>query len=77
MSAEVRIIARELEGVLTIPLQAVVTRGDEMFCLVKTAFGTEPRTIQTGDYNDRFIEVKQGLQEGETVVLNAEALFAG
>jgi HlyD family secretion protein len=77
MSAEVRIIATERKGVLMIPLQAVVSRKGKMTCLVKTAFGTEPRKIKTGQYNDSFIEVKKGLTEGETVVLNAEDFFEG
>ena len=77
MSAEVRIIATERKGVLMIPLQAVVSRGGKMTCLVKTTFGTEPRKIKTGQYNDSFIEVKKGLTEGETVVLNAEEFFEG
>jgi HlyD family secretion protein len=77
MSAEVRIISKERKGVLMIPLQAVVSRGGKKTCLVKTTFGTEPRRIKTGDYNDRFIEVKKGLTEGETVVLNAEDFFEG
>jgi HlyD family secretion protein len=71
MSAEVRIIIRELKGVLLIPVQAVVTRGGERICLVKTALGAQVRPIETGEYNDRFIEVVSGLEEGEQVVLNA------
>jgi len=71
MSAEVRIIVNELSQVLMIPLQAVRTQGNERVCLVKTRSGTETRAIETGDYNDKFIEVKQGLEEGEMVVLNA------
>jgi len=70
MSAEVTITVNELPDVLMIPLQAVSTRGGERVCLVKTSFGTEARTIETGDYNDKFIEVKKGLEEGERVVLN-------
>jgi multidrug efflux pump subunit AcrA (membrane-fusion protein) len=71
MSARVTIIIRELKDVLMIPLQAVSTRSDDRICLVKTSFGTETRTIETGEYNDKFIEVKSGLEEGEKVVLNA------
>jgi len=77
MSAEVRIMISELKDVLIIPLQAVVTRGDERTCLVRTALGTQSRTIETGDYNDRFIEITGGLKEGEKVVLNPEDLPMG
>ena len=71
MSAQVRIIVRELTGVLMIPLQAVTTRGDERICLVTNRFGTETKVIETGDYNDSFIEIRNGLEEGEKVILNA------
>ena len=75
MSAEVKIIVKKLNGVLLIPLQAVITREGERICYVKTALGPQPRSIETGDYNDRFIEVKAGLAEGEKVVLNASDLI--
>lgn len=71
MSAQVRIIVSELEDVLMIPLQAVSTQGEEKICFVKTAFGAKKRVIETGDYNDKFIEVSKGLNEGDTVILNA------
>lgn len=72
MSAQVRIIIKELDGVLMIPLQAVTTHNRKRVCFVKTSFGMERRKIKTGDYNDRFIEIKSGLEEGDKVVLNAD-----
>jgi HlyD family secretion protein len=72
MSAQVRIIIKERKGVLMVPLQAVTTHNRKRVCFVKTALGTERRIIKTGDYNDRFIEVKKGLEEGDKVVLNAD-----
>ncbi len=72
MSAQVRIIIKELDGVLMIPPQAVATHNGKRVCFVKTAFGTERREIKTGDYNDRFIEVKDGLEEGDKIILNAD-----
>lgn len=75
MSAQVKIIINELKDVLTIPLHAVTTRGDERICFVMTSSGPKPRTVETGDYNDKFIEVKKGLKEGEKVVLNIAPLL--
>jgi RND family efflux transporter MFP subunit len=72
MSAQVRIIIKELDGVLMIPLQAITTHNGNRVCFVKTAFGAERREIETGDYNDKFVEIKDGLEEGEKVVLNAD-----
>jgi RND family efflux transporter MFP subunit len=72
MSAQVRIIVNELNDVLMIPIQAVTTEGNRRVCYVKTALGSEKRIIETGDYNDRFIEVRSGLEEGEKVILNIQ-----
>lgn len=72
MSAQARIIINELKDVLIIPLQAVTTQGSDRVCHVKTAFGSERRIIETGDYNDNFIEVRSGLKEGEEVILNIQ-----
>ncbi len=74
MSAQVRIIVDELNHVLMIPLQAIVTRDNEKICFVMASSEPQPRVIETGDYNDSFIEIKKGLKEGERVVLNSRAL---
>lgn len=77
MSAQVRIIVNRLEDVLYVPLQAVQTRGDQRFCYVMTAVGPQKRVVEIGDYNDRFIEIRQGLDEGDQVVLNTAGLETG
>lgn len=73
MSAEVEVISAEYRDVLTIPVAALVEGGQGAFCWVKTAQGTEKRSLQLGDSNERFTVVEAGLQEGEEVVLNAFA----
>lgn len=74
MSAQVRIIINELKDVLLIPVQAVDKRGEDNICFVVTPLGPQTRIIRIGDYNDKFIEVKSGLKEGEKVVLNLSSL---
>lgn len=74
MSAEARIIIDELRDVLYVPLQTVSTQGNNHICFVKTSSALELRQIEVGDYNDKFIEIKKGLEEGEEVVLNITAL---
>lgn len=70
MSAEVEIILKELPNVLTIPVGAVVETAEGDFCWVKTVERIQRRSLQLGDSNDVFIEVKAGLKEGDKVVLN-------
>jgi len=58
------------ENVLMIPVAAVVESGDQHFCWVQTADGPKRRPLETGDSNDVFTIVEQGLIEGDEVILN-------
>jgi hypothetical protein len=74
MSAEVTIFADERDGVLRLPVHALLEVGGEKFCYVKNDRGVEGRVLQTGLNNSRFVEVRQGLEEGELVVQNPRTL---
>ena len=75
MSAEVEVIINHLVDVLKIPVAAVVETERGRFCWVKTGEKIEKRRLKLGDSNDVFIEVKDGLREGEQVVLNPLAMI--
>ena len=75
MSAEVEVIIDRHEDVLTIPVAAVIETEEGDFCWVKTAEGTQRRSLGLGDTNDSFIVVKSGLKEGDEVVLNPLAFI--
>ncbi len=75
MSAEVQIIIGRHKNVLMIPVAAVVETEESDFCLVNTAKGTQRRRLTLGDTNDMFTVVKEGLKEGDQVVLNTLAFF--
>ena len=71
MSAEVRVIIAEHKDVLKIPVAAVVeTEKGVFFCWVKSDNGPKKRPLILGDSNDVFIVVKQGVTEGDEVILN-------
>jgi multidrug resistance efflux pump len=78
MSAEVKItVGDPLEQVLTIPVEAVVgsaEMGAKRKCYVMTQTGPEPRDIAVGMSNERVVEIREGLSEGEEVVLNPKVL---
>ncbi|HTK77368.1 MAG TPA: hypothetical protein VL371_19040, partial [Gemmataceae bacterium] len=79
MSAEVTIYVEGTgEQVLTLPLQAVVG-GAEMGRLRKVFVMDGPtpreREVTLGLSNERVVEVKDGLNEGEVVVLNPRVLI--
>jgi len=83
MSARAVVLTSEAKGVLRVPLQSVLERegtleeaqkkgllspeGRNVAFVVKDGKATE-RTVKTGIANTQFIEVKDGLQEGEKVL---------
>jgi multidrug resistance efflux pump len=78
MSAEVTItIGDVLDNVLTVPIQAIVGSaelGKHRKCFVVTPDGPVERDIVVGMSNDKMAEIRDGLQEGEEVVLNPKTL---
>lgn len=70
MSAKVEILVDKLADVLYVPLQAVVPSDGKQVCYVVNGRRPEKRPVEVGQFNDEFIEIKAGLQEGERVLLH-------
>lgn len=71
MNAKVEIIVNQLADVLYVPVQSIEVDGDDHhFCYVSRGGSLERRPIVTGQFNDEFIEVQDGLQPGENVALS-------
>jgi HlyD family secretion protein len=70
MSGKVEVIIDELHDVLYAPIQSVITVEDKKVCYVMGNNGPEKREVELGLYNDDFVEVKNGLTEGEKVLLS-------
>ncbi|TKJ36505.1 MAG: hypothetical protein CEE38_11880 [Planctomycetes bacterium B3_Pla] len=70
MSAKVEILVERLEDVIIVPVQVVANRGGKKVCFVSTPGGTEERIVQTGAFDDTFVQIVDGLEEGEEVLLN-------
>lgn len=70
MTGKVEVIIDELHDVLYVPIQSVVTVEDKKVCYVKASSESEKREVETGLFNDDFVEIKSGLTEGEKVLLN-------
>jgi len=75
MSAKVEIILLELKDVLSAPIQSVVNIQGQKVCYVPGAGGPQKRIVETGAFNNDFVEIKKGLKEGESVLLNPPRLF--
>jgi len=77
MYVSVRIEAQPVEGVLTIPSEAVLRSGERRTAFVALGDGKfEPRIIKTGlEGEDGYVEVVQGVLDGERVVTSAQFMF--
>ncbi|HEY7156958.1 MAG TPA: hypothetical protein VH575_23520 [Gemmataceae bacterium] len=80
MDAEVTIeVDSQPEPVLAIPLQAIlggVEKGKKRNCFVMTEDGPRKREITLGMSNEKMVEVEEGLEEDEVVVLNPVMLLS-
>jgi HlyD family secretion protein len=74
MTAAVEVLIANLKDVLSVPVQAVVQKAGKYYCWVQTPQGVEGRPVVLGMANNTRIEVKDGLAEGERVLLNPRAV---
>jgi HlyD family secretion protein len=70
MTGKVEVIIDELHDVLHVPIQSVVTVEEKKVCYVVASSTPQQREVETGLFNDNFVEIKSGLTEGEKVMLN-------
>lgn len=69
MTAKVKIIVSELNDVLYVPVQAVFVEKDQQFVFLRDGATYRRQLVTVGSYNDEFIEVVEGLGEGDRVAL--------
>lgn len=79
LTAEVRIFVEQLPDELQVPVQGIFEHGSDTFCVVRTSsegqpLKYEPRKISVGSSNDKFVTVKDGLDDKDTVLLDARKL---
>jgi multidrug resistance efflux pump len=77
MSCKVTILVRELRDVIKVPIQVVANRRGRKVCYVVTPSGPEEREVQTGAFNDTFVQIVEGLEEGDVVLLNPPLFTEG
>ena len=70
-TAEVSIEVNNLPGVLAVPVQAVAESKGKHFAYVRANGIIERREVTVGENNEKFVEVRGGLEEGEAVCLDA------
>ncbi len=82
MSAEVTIFTDvRAENVLSVPVQAIVRFAEDgrtrHRVYVRRGLDVEAREVEVGISNERMVEIKEGLSEGDEVVLNVDVLRGG
>jgi HlyD family secretion protein len=75
MSAKVEIVIAELKNVIAVPLQCVANRAGKKICYIHTLGDRKEREVKIGAYNDKYVQILEGLKEGEKVILNPPRVY--
>lgn len=76
MTGEVRILIEKRSNVLMVPVQSVTEREGKHYAYVINGSGANRREVKIGEANEQFVQVDEGLNEGESVALDARARMA-
>jgi hypothetical protein len=69
MSARVEIVVAEIDSCLSVPVQAVGGTAGKPAVFVRGSGGDVSRPVRLGRSNDRFVEILEGVSEGDVVLL--------
>lgn len=76
MFAQVELPVAAKGSVVTVPVSAVIDSGARRIVLIQVGEGRfEPREVKLGARSDNFVEVVEGVREGEAVVVAANFLI--
>lgn len=69
VSARAEIMIAQKPDTITVPIQAVTTQKGGQVCFVRSEEGPKAVPVEVGLYNDRYIEIRSGVEEGTEVML--------
>jgi RND family efflux transporter MFP subunit len=70
MTAEVRIFVEQIEDALQVPVHAIYETKGHHLVVQKKGMKYETKEVEIGATNERFVTIKNGLSDGDLVVLN-------
>jgi len=73
MTVQVEIVVEKAENVLFVPVEGVFNRDGKSYCKVRQGEGQIEREVKTGRFSTDYVEVTDGLKEGEQVLLDRPA----
>lgn len=76
MTTDVEILVADLLDVIAVPVAAVVDQNGKRSCWVVKNGAMERRSLLLGMTNDKMVEVKDGLSEGDQVIMNPRNVVA-
>jgi hypothetical protein len=75
MSCSIEILVEDIPDTLYAPVQSLFRHEGGNVAFVSEAGRVEPREVEVGRYNDRWVQVIDGLEEGEVVLLSPPTGF--
>ena len=70
VSAKAEIIVTNIADALSVPIQAIATHKGKPAAYVLNGGQVEPRPVEVGMFNTKFIEITKGLKPGDRVLLS-------
>jgi HlyD family secretion protein len=70
VSAKAEIIVTNIADALSVPIQAIATHKGKPAAYVLNGGQAEPRPVEVGMFNTKFIEITKGLKPGDRVLLS-------
>lgn len=70
VSAKAEIIITNIANAISVPIQAVTTLKGRQVVYVVRGGGSEPRPVEVGLFNTKFIQILSGLESGDRVLLS-------
>ncbi len=70
MTVEVDMISQVISNVLFVPVEALFVKEGTVYCNLKKAVGTEEHPVTIGKSSSSYVEILEGLQEGDRVLLS-------
>jgi len=75
MTAKVEILVKELKDVIALPNNSVFFRGEKPYISVLKEGNLVEREVKLGDSSDTMVEIKEGVSEGEKIVIKPGAVI--
>ncbi len=69
MSVQLNIVTKVIKNTLFVPVEAVFEDNDRFYVYKHTLTGVEEQDVKIGESNDNFVQITEGLDEGDIVYL--------